>query len=361
MAEKLNVPRLRFPDFQGEWEEKRLGEALRIKHGKDQKRIEDVNGKYPILGTGGIIGRTNSPLYSLPSVLIGRKGTIDKPQYMETPFWTVDTLFYSEVIQDFHPKFLFYMFQTIRWKKYDESTGVPSLSASTIQGIKARFPSLPEQQKIASFFSLLDQRIEKQQEKISYLEEYKKGLMQKIFSQEIRFKDKNGEDYPDWEEKRLGEVLRIKHGKEQKHVENPNGKYPILGTGGIIGRTNKALYSQPSVLIGRKGNIDRPQYMETPFWTVDTLFYSEVFKGFSPKLLFYLFQTIRWKQYDESTGVPSLSASTIHGIRVTLPCLPEQQKIEQVLSKMDELIGKNKELLQQWKPLKKGLLQQMFI
>ncbi len=85
------------------WESKRLGDALKVKHGREQKAIETIDGKYPILGTGGIIGQTNSFLYDKPSVLIGRKGTIDKPQYMDSPFWTVDTLFYTQIERNYNP------------------------------------------------------------------------------------------------------------------------------------------------------------------------------------------------------------------------------------------------------------------
>ena len=89
----------------------------------------------------------------------------------------------------------------------------------------------------------------------------------------------------------------------QKNVEDPNGIYPILATGGEIGRTNVALYDKESVLIGRKGTIDKPYYMNTPFWTVDTLFYSELKKNISGLFVYDLFQIIKWKNYDTSTGL----------------------------------------------------------
>ena len=89
----MNVPKIRFPNFIDNYEKLKYGDVLKIKSGRDQKQVECENGQYPILGTGGEIGRSNSYLYNKPSVLIGRKGTINKPQYMETPFWTVDTLF----------------------------------------------------------------------------------------------------------------------------------------------------------------------------------------------------------------------------------------------------------------------------
>ncbi len=105
-----NVPNLRFKEFSGEWESLKISETLKIKHGREQKKIQVNDGRYPILATGGEIGRTNTPLYDKESVLIGRKGTIDKPMYMNNPFWTVDTLFYSEIKNNMVPKFIFYKF-----------------------------------------------------------------------------------------------------------------------------------------------------------------------------------------------------------------------------------------------------------
>ena len=236
------------------------------------------------------------------------------------------------------------------------------ISYNSFKDIKIAFPSLSEQEKIASFLILVDKKIEKQKELVELLKKYKRGLLSAMFSQKLRFKDDKGNDYPTWEEKRLEEILKIKHGKSQKEIECTNGKYPILATGGEIGRTNSCLWNKPCVLIGRKGTIDKPQYMETPFWTVDTLFYSEVFKDNNAKYLYYLFNTINWKKYDESTGVPSLSAKTIERIKVTLSIsYTEQTIISKNLSKFDDKIQQEECLLNYLQTYKKGLLQQMFI
>ena len=181
-GEKLLVPKLRFKKFNNEYKKYKIGDTLKVKSGKDQKLIECTNGKYPILGTGGQIGTTNNFLYDKPSVLIGRKGTINKPQYMTTPFWTVDTLFYTDIKEGFNTKYIFYAFQNINWKKYDESTGVPSLSCKTIEEILYYIPNKDEQDKISTFITLLDKKIELQQRRIEALKIYKKGLIQQLFN-----------------------------------------------------------------------------------------------------------------------------------------------------------------------------------
>ena len=164
------------------WDVKKLGEIAKVKHGRDQKKVESINGIYPILGTGGIIGKTNEYLYDKPSVLIGRKGTIDKPRFMDTPFWTVDTLFYTEITSEINPLWLFNFFKTIDWYYYNQATGVPSLSASVISAIKLPIPPLPEQQKIAEILSTWDKAISLTKNSIETLKARNKGLAQQLLT-----------------------------------------------------------------------------------------------------------------------------------------------------------------------------------
>ncbi|SFV60288.1 Type I restriction-modification system, specificity subunit S [hydrothermal vent metagenome] len=138
------------------------------------------------MGTGGIMGYANNYLCNKPSVLIGRKGTIDKPQYMETPFWTVDTLFYTELKKNIHPKFVYYIFQTIPWKKYNEASGVPSLSKPNIHNIAIILLPLEEQKQIAEILSTADEKLEVLRAKKEKYETLKKGLLQKLLSGEVR-------------------------------------------------------------------------------------------------------------------------------------------------------------------------------
>ncbi len=199
------IPKLRFKEFSGAWEEKKIGNILKIGSGKDYKHLK--NGDIPVYGTGGYMLSVDKYLYDGESVCIGRKGTIDKPVYLTGRFWTVDTLFYTHSFNQVIPKFVFSLFQKINWKEYNEASGVPSLSKSTIETIKITLPSKQEQEKIASFLSSVDTRIEQLTKKKTLLEQYKKGVMQKVFSQEIRFKDDDGSEFPEWEEKTIADCI----------------------------------------------------------------------------------------------------------------------------------------------------------
>lgn len=236
---------------------------------------------------------------------------------------------------------------------------VKHILASEMKKIIVPYPSLPEQKKIASFLSTIDDIITTTEAELTAWQERKKGVMQKIFNREVRFKADDGSEFPEWEEKRLGEVLSICHGKDYKHLSS--GVYPVLGTGGVITYVNSYLCNWECALIGRKGTIDKPQYMDKPFWCVDTLFYTEPEKQQFPKWQYYLFQIINWNKYNEASGVPSLSASTIENILVNVPSLPEQRKIADCLSSLDDVINQIQDELSAWKEFKKGLLQQMFV
>ena len=191
MQELLSGKR-RLPGFQGKWKNVELGCLLTIAHGKNQKTVEDVNGKFPILASGGNIGNANRYIYNKPSILIGRKGTIDKPQYMDTPFWTVDTLFYSKINKNSIPKFLFYKFCTIDWYKYNEASGVPSLNAKTIERVVITIPPLDkndepkEQAAIATVLSDMDDEIIALEEKLAKARQIKAGMMQELLTGRIR-------------------------------------------------------------------------------------------------------------------------------------------------------------------------------
>jgi len=123
----------------------------------------------------------NDKLSDEDAIGIGRKGTIDKPYLLSAPFWTVDTLFYVTCKVGYDLYYLFLIFQKVRWKKFDESTGVPSLSKKTIEKVVSKFPSLPEQQAIGAYFYNLDNLINSYQEKLSQLETLKKKLLQDMF------------------------------------------------------------------------------------------------------------------------------------------------------------------------------------
>lgn len=412
MEKKKITTRLRFKDNDGndfpEWEEKKIGQLVKISYGKDQKQIVAENGEFPILGTGGIIGRTNQFLYDKPSVLIGRKGTIDKPVYMDSPFWTVDTLFYTQVFENTIPKWLYYKFQTINWYLYNEASGVPSLSASTINQIEISLPSIEEQTKIANFLSAIDEKIENFEKELDELKAYKKGLMQSLFSEDdqtqmgggkllvfshlenIRFKDDNGNDFPAWEKHEIGNFVDFLTGYpfDGEDISEDSKGIPLMRginiTEGSIrhsmeidkyycGDTRKIekyFLKEEDLVIGMDGSkvgknsalIDSTNSNSILVQRVARLRQKE---NSSIRFIYQHINSLRFHKYvDEvktSSGIPHISADQIKKFKISFPCLPEQTKIANFLSAIDDRIDHCSSQIGETAQYKKGLLQQMFV
>lgn len=173
------LPRLRFANFNKPWEQHQLKEVLKINSGRDYKHLNE--GNIPVYGTGGYMLSVDGKLSDVDGIGLGRKGTIDKPQYLKAPFWTVDTLFYLTPFPNYDIYFLFTLTQSINWKTMDESTGVPSLSKAVIEKVTRTFPSFEEQKKIGSFFKQLDETIAHHQQKIDNMKSLKRALLNKMF------------------------------------------------------------------------------------------------------------------------------------------------------------------------------------
>lgn len=129
---------------------------------------------------------------------------------------------------------------------------------------------------------------------------------------------------------KLRDVLRIRNGTDHKHL--PDGNVPVFGSGGIMRYVNKAIYSKPSILLPRKGTLDNIQFAETPFWTVDTIFYTEIDTTKAvPYYLYYLLRGLDMSRLWTGTGVPSMTSETYYNVEINLPDLPTQLRIAGVM------------------------------
>ncbi|MBQ9528451.1 MAG: restriction endonuclease subunit S [Fretibacterium sp.] len=140
----------------------------------------------------------------------------------------------------------------------------------------------------------------------------------------------------------LEQLASIKYGKNQKKVQSDKGEVPIYGTGGFMGYATEALYSRPSVLIGRKGTINKVRYVDHPFWTVDTLFYTEVNEEvILPKYFYYAMSLIDLDTYNEGTTIPSLRTGTLNQLEFDIPDLDYQGRVLSIVEPLDEKIKLN--------------------
>ena len=143
-----------------------------------------------------------------------------------------------------------------------------------------------------------------------------------------------------WNKKIFSDAVTLTYGKSPKDIFSEGGIYPVVGTGGITGYTNNYLHEGNTVVIGRKGTINKPSFIYNKFWAIDTTYYVSAYKKLDAKWFFYLLQNTDLTKYNEASGVPSLNRDTLYSIPFITPPLPEQQKIAAILTSVDEVIEK---------------------
>lgn len=333
-----------------------------ISVGEVRDGVLRITGETPRVSVG-VTKRLPQYVLKKGDVVFGRKGGVERSALIrrEQEGWFLG----SDGIrvrptQDLAEEYLAFQFRSARVRswllQHAIGTTMPSLNQQILQKVAIALPpTKAEQVAIADALSDADALIESLEQLIAKKRQIKQGTMQALLTGEQRLPGFT----ESWQMRKIGDLLSIMHGKSQHAVEEENGIYPILATGGQIGFANRFLYDKPSVLIGRKGTIDRPQYMDTPFWSVDTLFYSVVHEPNVAKYLFYRFCLIDWRQHNEASGVPSLNARTIEQIEIEVPKHDEQRAIATILSDMDTELTELETRLAKTRQLKQGMMQEL--
>ncbi|MFR0501999.1 restriction endonuclease subunit S [Limosilactobacillus reuteri subsp. suis] len=372
------VPNLRFKDFTDDWEQRKLGEISTSFSGgtPSVKNKSYYGGKIPFIRSAEIhkdkteLFITENGLKNSSAKLI-KKGTLLYALYGatsgEVDVSNIDGAINQAIMAIFLQKdnvsFIKYYLEKNKYKiiaKYLQG-GQGNLSASIIKSVHINLPFTEEQLKISNLIKKVESLISLQQRKLELLKEIKKGFLQKMFADQdrkqpvLRFKG----FHDDWEQRKLGETVFVNSGKDYKGLQK--GNIPVYGTGGYMLSVNKYLSNKDAIGIGRKGTINNPYILKAPFWTVDTLFYAIPQNQSDIEFMNAIFQNVNWHKYDESTGVPSLSKSTINQVKVYTTSLREQAAIGSLLHKIEKTISLQHQKLAKYQSIKKSLLQQMFI
>ena len=224
--------------------------------------------------------------------------------------------------------------------------------------------SLPEQQKIADYLSTIDNKINLLEEKKAQLALYKKAMMQKLFAQEIRFKDEKGNDFPEWEEKRLGDISKITTGKLDANAMIPNGEYRFYTCAKEYYKIDKYAFDCEALLISGNGaNVGYIHHYKGKFNAYQrTYVLTDLAQNFEfIKYQLDQFLHIRISREKKEGNTPYIVLSTLTEMLLKIPIKQEQQKIADFLSAIDESIEKVNEQITQTQSFKKAMLQQMFV
>lgn len=382
------IPTLRFPEFQndGEWNICKLSDIAKRKATKNRQGL-----KLPVYTNSAIGGVVNQEEYFDREIVtkdnLINYGIIEHNDFVYNPRVStaapvgpisrnklekgiMSPLYLIFGFNKGDINFFEYYFKSTHWHNYLKAKANYgarfdriNITTDDFMDMPMPYPNLLEQKKIAECFISIDKEIDATKRKLEQLKEHKKGLMQKLFPAkgktlpELRFPEFQNDG--EWVEVPFGSIINVNSGKDYKHLDV--GNIPVYGTGGYMLSVNDRLSDIDAVGIGRKGTIDKPQYLKAPFWTVDTLFFLTSSKNYDIRYLYYLCQTIPWKTYGEQTGVPSISKNSIDKLDVVITTnLVEQQKIAQSLLHLDNAIDAIKRKIHLLETHKYGLMQNLF-
>ena len=404
--EMKNVPALRFPEFDGDWEEKKLKDisnkgmygigasATEFDGENVYVRITDINESSRKINNDKLTSPDRLDkkyLLNENDVLFARTGASTGKTYIHKHYDRDKNYYFAGFLIKFEFKNNYlanFIFQNTLTKRFENwvsvmsvRSGQPGINSEEYGKLKMRFPSKVEQNKIGDFFSKLDRQIELEEQKLEKLEEQKKSYMQKIFYQELRFKDENGNNYPEWEEKKLGDLI-----SEISIKTKTNNQYTLLSS------TKNGLVSQEEYFrkqIGSKDNtgykiLKLNQMVISPqnLWLGNINFNDQFEIGivspsyriyeFNSKVTFqflkYLLKTSRYiyeygqaSEQGASVVRRNLNLDLFYEIKVNLPKLVEQEKIGNFFKKIDKSIDKQFNKVELLKERKKGFLQKMFV
>ena len=368
-----HIPQLRFPQFSHDWAISTIGNLAKIDTGNRDTQDRVNSGKYPFYVRSNTVERINEYAFDGEAILTSGDGVGVGKNF----HYVVGKFNYHQRVYSIHNftnstngKFIYYYFADKFYRRVSRlsaKNSVDSVRMSMISDMPISIPAKPEQQKIAAFLTAVDNKIELLRQKQELLGEYKKGLMQQIFSQAIRFKADDGIEFPDWEEKKLGGVGRIRKGSQLNKSElTDTGDYPAIN-GGInpSGYTDKWNTGKNTITISEGGNsCGYINFITSKFWSGGHCYSIEELKG--DVLNRFLFQYLKFNEHlimrlRVGSGLPNIQKGEINNFKVNLPSLEEQTKIANLLSSIDSKIEQVGKQLRESKQFKKALLQQMFV
>ncbi|WP_046744908.1 restriction endonuclease subunit S [Kordia zhangzhouensis] len=247
--------------------------------------------------------------------------------------------------------------------KIAQGTKVLGLATSRLGKIKLHIPSLKEQKKIASFLSSVDTKLNLLQQKKERLEQYKKGVMQQIFSQQLRFTDDDGSSFADWEEKRLGDIaVKESSNISANSIEENTGNYKIYGASGFIKKIDFYLQEQPYISIVKDGaGVGRTLLCDAESSVLGTLDVIKPKVNANLYFIYSLLNNINFTKYIIGSTIPHIYFKDYSKEKIQIPSLKEQTKIATFLSAIDNKIALVAIQIENTQQFKKGLLQQMFV
>ena len=398
MSETVHIPQLRFPEFSGDWNRVKIQKLLDDKsiishldgnHGALYPRSEEftkegvpyvtandfINGKVDLKKCKCLpverASQFKKGIAHNGDVLFAHNATVGPVALLETDLEYVvlstTATYYrcdnNTLINKYLKVYLTSNDFVRQYSRVMSQSTRNQVPITTQRLFYINLPDKPEQQKIAAFLTAVDSKIEQLSKKQELLGEYKKGLMQQIFSQAIRFKADDGSEFPDWEEKKLRDVAKITTGSSNREDSGLDGQYTFFDRSEDIRTSDRYLFDGKAVIVAGEGSRFPPKYFEGKFDLHQRTYAIMEFVEANSKYIFYFVdkQKNYLLRYAVGSTVKSLRLPIFQKMPVSLPSLPEQTKIANFLSSIDNKIEQVGGQLDKSKQFKNALLQQMFV
>lgn len=380
-----NVPKLRFNTFTGEWSDLILREVVEFRNGKAHEKDISENGQFIVvnskfISTDGEVKKYSdsqiSPLFKNDIVMV--MSDVPNGRALAKCFlidkdgaYTLNQRICALRTRDGDTSFLLYRIdRNPYYLAFDSGVGQTNLKKDEVLDLPLKAPQLAEQRKIAAFLTAVDTKIEQLIRKEELLKQYKKGVTQKIFSQEIRFKADDGSEFPEWEESKVSELFAITRGNvlavgDMSEVRDGSFIYPVYSSQtkrkGLTGYYSQYLFEDCLTWTTDGANAGDVNLRKGKFYCTNVCGVLKSELGFANECVAQILNSIT-KRYVSYVGNPKLMNNTMGGIKIRLPMnLAEQTKISNFLSSVDAKIDQISLQISQIKTFKKGLLQQMFV
>ncbi len=413
MSEAMSVPKLRFKEFDGNWGKKKISEQFNFHNTNSYSRaLLAEQGEIMNIHYGDIHTKFSMLFDVKEEVVPFLSSEIDTNKIAENQFLQVGDLVIADASEDYKDigkaievinldnkkvvaglhtyiarpvercaiGFNGYLMQTFevreQIKKLATGISVLGISKTNLGKVELKIPCLAEQTKIASFLSAVDEKISQLTQKHALLSQYKQGMMQKLFSQQIRFKADNGSEFGEWEEKELKDIAEI----NPKSKKLPESFIYIdlesVEKGQLLLQKNIELQDAPSRAqrLLAKGDVlfqmVRPYQQNNYYFNLSGEYvastgYAQIRTKLDSKFIYYALheKTFLDEVMNRCTGTsyPAINSSDLSSIEILIPCLEEQTKIANFLSSIDQKIEVVAQQIEQAKQWKKGLLQNMFV
>lgn len=387
------APKLRFKEFSGDWEKTTLGEVVKFSNGRriplSESDRQKRQGTYRYYGASGVIDYIDDYIFDGQYILIGEDGANILTRSSTLAFVVEGKFWVNNHAHIFQSKngdntFLATYLESLNYEKYNSGTAQPKLNLENLKKVIVANPLKEEQTKIASFLSNVDEKISQLTQKHQLLSQYKQGMMQKLFSQEIRFKADDGSEFGEWEETTLGEIGTFKSGQGfPEQFQGGKDGIPffkvsdmnILGNEKIMKVANNYVNSEAITKMKAKvidneaiifAKVGAAIFLERKRLAKNFLIDNNMMAYLSNQKTNIMFlkqflDNIKLSKFVQVGALPSYNSSDLAIIPISLPCLEEQTKIANFLSAIDQKLEVVAQQIEQAKTWKKGLLQQMFV